>query len=491
MNKTLAIFIDEDYLIAATEPYLGKFVRISKRGNDKFPFYFFIDNINNKIDYSFRYKTDFENGSPNVIGNFLSLIVDKTAMYKWYDYENEVINLIHHILDDVKDTYLNIMNSLSSEQKVTATDTIPLKLAFSDNISKESREALEIFFQSQNFNLLRQPFSFPELLVNFYIEKNKLPYNNLRFVVIDALGYNLNMSVVSVFNEFDRERTVFKSFPEYGIDPRIQVIAKKIVDDVNRQENLLNNSADKKKEYIRHQQLASTLVNDVETKKSPYIQVETNFLVDSNKKLFTTLALDEIERLTSFHVRQIARFFEQQFLQENGFQTQQFQHFFFFGNTMNNELVKREFSRFGTQKITYFNTEQTELILLALLQEERKSMETTSSASTDGFSEVQNSLSAEYKTVPFVTVSVLKAGNQLKITTNDSAKGQEIQELKYLGNNQFEVIASTRSLAPKDLAVPINPVWVPGIQADFNITRAGKLLGTFKTRIIVTIELMD
>jgi len=63
--------------------------------------------------------------------------------------------------------------------------------------------------------------------------------------------------------------------------------------------------------------------------------------------------------------------------------------------------------------------------------------------------------------------------------------------LKYLGNNQFEVIASTRSLAPKDLAVPINPVWVPGIQADFNITRAGKLLGTFKTRIIVTIELMD
>lgn len=54
-----------------------------------------------------------------------------------------------------------------------------------------------------------------------------------------ALGMDLNISVMNV-DDANVSFVAFKKFEGYGVDPRIKVIAKNIVDDVNHQENIID-----------------------------------------------------------------------------------------------------------------------------------------------------------------------------------------------------------------------------------------------------------
>lgn len=485
MNRTLALYFADDYLIAGVEPLINKFYPITKRGLNEFPFYFFIDTINHKIDYSFLYKNEADNQKTNYIGDFLTRIKDKSQTYRWYDYENELVNLLLIILNDIKDSYFSILRSIGSANDIDEKEIIPTVLAFSDDIDAKTQKILCDFLGKHSFEIKEKDKTFAELVVNQFIIKKNYPTDNKKFAVIEALGYNLNMSVVGVYNKFDRERSQFKSFNDFGQDPRIQVITKKIVDDINKQEGILKNEQAKRKEYIRHTKKAEEIIEKIETSSIPYIEIETNFLNAGNRKLRTIISVDEIEQLTSFHVQQISRFFENHFVNANNYQIEDFEKLFLVGNTLNNELVRREFNRFGQDKIIYIPNNELSTILIAMLFPERK-VTTKSNAGIATDSNI-------YQTVDFLTVSKLAVGQKVKLSNNNSdpAKGSvgaSVQELKYTGNNKFLVVKSTRSLTPGDIAKAITPVWVSGIQADFDIERKGKLLGRFRTRTIVKID---
>ena len=56
MNKTLALYFDDHFLIGAVEPFDGKFTLLEKNKRDKFYLYFYIDN--HQIDYGQSYQRD-------------------------------------------------------------------------------------------------------------------------------------------------------------------------------------------------------------------------------------------------------------------------------------------------------------------------------------------------------------------------------------------------------------------------------------------------
>ena len=59
------------------------------------------------------------------------------------------------------------------------------------------------------------------------------------------------MSVVNIYTKFDSEITTNKTFANFGLDPRTFILAKKIVDDINKQEGLLSKEESLKREYIK------------------------------------------------------------------------------------------------------------------------------------------------------------------------------------------------------------------------------------------------
>lgn len=487
MNTTLAIHFEQDYLIAAVEPLLHKFQQITKRKLKQFPFYFFIDKLNQKIDYSFVYKQQIEaepvssDSNKRIISDFINLITDRSITYEWYGYKNKIINLLLEILDDVKNGYFHILNS-KLKAEINEKDAIPLSLSFADSISPESVIAIKTFLRKQNFTIKQEEKSMPELLVKEVIRSKKLSFSDRKFAVIESTGEDLNMSIIAVYNEYDRERLHFKSFSEHGIDPRVQVIAKKIVDDINKQAGLLNSDEACKAEYKRQYCLAEKLVAKIEKSNRPYLDVETTFSNVADTKLKTVLSIEETERLTSFHIRQISRYFEDHFVQKNNMQVEQFERVILIGDMLNNEMVKKEFSRFNNNHLIYLTDNDLSYVLHAqLFTEAAKTANKNSSGETSG----------EYRKVEFLTISNLQSEQKVRLQNNDPTpgKGDSVQEFQYLGENRFVVLQSTRSLQPGDIATVTNPAWVPGIQAELNIERNGKILGRFRTRTIVAIEM--
>jgi len=488
MNSSLALYVDPEYIAAGVEPYEGKFQLISRRGIKIFPLYFFIDELNNKIDYSIVYKKDFEEGKANYFGNFFDQITDPSKIYKWYKYDSEIINLSLTILDDIKSAYFYIMKSFEEQGQFDESAPIPVNICFSDNISSKAMNFFCDFINKQNYLIKSNKITMPQLATNYVMDQKRLEFKDKKFAILEALGEHLNISVVSIYSEYDKERTNFKSYPSYGIDPRIQVIAQKIVDDINKAEGLLSNSESLKEEYKRHFKLAEELVFKLESERKPYILVETSFKIDLSRKLQTTLSIDEIEHLTSFHIRQISKFFADYFLPENSLKLDQIDHIILFGNTLNNELVKKEMNRFGSNKLIYFTSDDISILVNELTRFGQ--VKVKKSNVVEELAPVHQ-VQTTYKSVPYITISALITGNIIKVDTFDPnpGKGAAMKEIEYLGEKKFKVISCTRGLQVSDIITAITPVWTAGIQIDFLVERNGKAMGQYRTRKIAKLEL--
>ncbi len=488
MNKTLALHIEQDYIIAGIEPFQGKFSKITKRGDFKFPLYFFVNNIDKKIDYSFQYKYDYEDGKKQYIGDFINQITDSTKTYKWYDYDSELINLFTYILDDIKDGYYHILSSADESVEINKTEKIETFVSFSDNFPNKSIDKLKRHLESEGFKIKPEKICFPKLFVNHYLVKNSIRIEKQKYLLIEALGKNLNISIINAYNEYDIERSDFETYENYGIDPRIRVIAKKIVDDINKHEGILNDTNLINSEYIRHQSKAEKIVAAIEKKKGripKYLNIETTFIKEANRKFRTRLSLNEIDELTSLHVKQIARFVSDNYLGKKSLNLENIDKIFLIGNTLNNDLIKNEFERFGKSRLEYVNSDEIYVVLKQLLSSGNKPKKDTQKPEKLKHTKK----SKTFEEIKILSIGTLNKNQKIKLLNNDPApgKGDSMQLLRYLGNNKFVILASTRSLASGDIATVVSPTWIAGIQIDFQIERNGKIIGQFKTRRIVKI----
>jgi len=486
MDKTLTLFFEEEYLVAAIKPFDGKFTVFQQNNDIKFPFYFSVDNVNNKIDYSFIYKADYQDGKPDFYGNFLNLIIDKSQKYKWYEYETEIIDLLINIINNVRTYYFENLKKLAGNENIDESLAIPLNLVFSENVKLESREVLRNYLAKQNFKINLVTKNISELIVLHHINKNNFQIQNKDYAVIESLGENLNMSVVRVKDNI-AEKIHFKTFPEYGTDPRVHVIAKKIVDDVNRQEGLLSKTEDLKKEYKRHQTKAIKIIEALKNFKKPFLTLSTTFAVEPSRKLVTNLSIEEVDKLSFLHARQFSSFLTDHFLNTIGIKILDLDKIFLVGNTFNNELVNKEFVRFGADRIIYMSDD------ISIVLQEAYAKPITNEPVIDNNATMfmvddKNIVPETYQMFNKLNVADLKMGQEVKLTNSDPVKGIEIQIMQYLGKNKFVIKESNRSLRSGDIAEPIVMAWTTGIQLDFDIHRNHKFFGRFRTRKVVSIE---
>ncbi len=481
MDLNLSIHIEANYLTAAIEPLSGKFEMIIRRGVSEFYFYFNIDNIGQRIDYGHAYKAKFggqamDASNSRTINNFLQLIEKDNETYSWYGYENKIINLLLLILNDVRKAYVYIFRNKYKKTDLLENSEIPVSLSFNDSISAKSRTLISNFFEKNNFKIDSAKRDMAELVATFHTGKERKMAQGAKIAVIEALGNDLNMSVVNYYTPYDRERSVFKTFASYGADPRATIIARKIVDDINKQTGLLKNEKECQAEYSNHLPIAYQLLEQIDKSKSPYLNVQTTFKKAPSTTLSTTISVEEIAQLATFHVRQLSLFFEENCLKDNQLRPEDIDSIIIAGNTLNNNIIKNEFSRFDNQKIFYLSDDEAVKYILA-------------AHLFKGNYANQNTVN-DYEKVDYLTIEQLKISQKIKLSNFDPTpgKGESVQLFIYIGDNKFEVIESSRSLQKGDIAHSVNTVWANGLQLDFDIERGGRKLGRFRTRIVVTIE---
>ena len=508
MNKTLAVFVNDDYLIAAIQPLKDKFSLLFTNDEKKFPFYLYINPTDSSIDYGFDYKINFRDNKSLFAGDLMQALDKGGQKIQIGGFDEDYIALFNPIIRDIRELFAREMSKYE-EFPFSNETVIDTAIVFSDNITPKAQTAFMNYWKLKNFNFVKVE-KFDTLLLQYYKAKNGLYCQNRKFAVLEALGMDLNMSVMNV-DGANVSRLAFKKFEGYGIDPRIKVIAKKIVDDVNRQENIIDrdDSAAINREYIRHYDKAVKIVELLATWTKPVISLQTSFAVNQGNKIKVSLSLDEINKLSYLYSRQFSAFFSDNFLSKEKIKTIDLDKIFLVGNSLNNSTVRKEFASYGETKVEVF-TDDISFVLGELFKEDAAPAE-VDEESTMFQMGVQHINKPEPPSPPKVTtpppppnaqpayvqiatlnIASLSPNKKVLLNTFDPApgKGAAHQEFVYLGGHQFKVLSSSRTLRAGDIAEPVSDVWQTGVQIDLMITRSGKNLGRFRTRPVVKISIM-
>ncbi|HAN78862.1 MAG TPA: hypothetical protein DCQ31_14425 [Bacteroidales bacterium] len=474
MNRTIFIHVEEEFLIAGTETFQGKFRNLSGKDTDRFWFYFFINKHNNRIDYGYEFRKPFQDNEPDFIGNFLDVIIDSEKTYEMSGYKNRYLECMFSITEDLRDQYFAVMHADGAP--FNEKEPIPISISFSDNVTKQAQTLLSNYFTKRNYTVYQTGIPFPVLWTSMLIKSS---VKTAKYAIIEAFGNNLNMSAVTYSEKTGIVRTHYKSFNRFGTNPAVHIIAHKIVNDANKLSGLLTTPESIEKEVKRHFLLAENLVWQMNNSNRPYLHVTTQFDENSGVPLNLTLSVDEIRRLTLLHIHQLSMFFEDNFLRHNKLSPESFDAVILLGDTLAGDLAQKEFLRFGSAKIRCFANSELKIVLPAL-----------AAFSNQKFDDSQLDSKAE-NTLEKVEIGELMPGNQVVLHTFDPTpgKGKAMQHLAYVGNNTFEVVASTRSLQKGDLATALETVWLPGMKAHFEILRNKSHLGRFETRPIKAMEL--
>ena len=240
----------------------------------------------------------------------------------------------------------------------------------------------------------------------------------------------------------------------------------------------------------------------------PVISLQTSFAVNQGNKIKVSLSLDEINKLSYLYSRQFSAFFSDNFLAKEKIKTIDLDKIFLVGNSLNNSTVRKEFANYGETKIEVF-TDDISFILGELFKEQTAPPEVDEESTMFqmGAQHLEQKSAVtpppppvtpppvstpSYASVANINIATLAPNKKVLLNTFDPApgKGAAHQEFVYIGNHQFKVLSSSRTLKAGDIAEPVADIWQTGVQIDLMITRGGKNLGRFRTRPVVKISVM-
>ena len=510
MNKTLALFFNDDYLAAAVQPVDGKFTILSSTDDKKFYFYFYTVPTSATVEFGFDYKKLYQDKHNLYYGDLIKNIEENNS-YMLGNIEQNYVTFFSCIIKTIRELYSNELKKYDSAFYCNDDTEIDAVAMFSDNISDNVKNKIKNYFSTKKINISRNE-NIDGIVVSYFTSKKGYYCTNRKFAVLEALGYNLNMSIVTADqNTFSRQE--YKQFKGYGIDPMIKVIAEQIVNSVNRSEHLIDfeNKQEIQEEINRHYDKAEKVIAYFE--KNPEkqtIRLSTVFACNPNTKIPINLSLTDISKTAYSVSRQYSAFFTNSFLEPNKINSNDVENIILVGNSLGGQSIIQEFKSFGESKIQNFSDTEAMQFMIELFKEKSQAQDSDYQDEEGTMFLAQNKPEPipqkpepkiqeqpkptfnpnVYHEVDSITIGALKPGTKVYLDTFDPTpgKGKAHQELEYQGGGQFVILSSSRSLIFGDLVEPLAPVWTKGVNLLFVVVRDGRNLGKFKTRVVTKIS---
>ena len=425
MNTTLGLYFDDEQIFAAMEPFEGKFSVLGKRGKQSFPLFFSIEN--GRISYGHSYKNEFYSGKPGLIGEIYQLILQKNATFLFQDYEQSYTYLLDYVLNDLKDLYFRSLSSISDKTLASLSKhPIPTHFAYSDNIPPEVFDVIVPHLNHSGFTCKKQNHhSFPELFIRNLFNNKRIPVRKGTYAVVEALNDDLNISLLDTASGKPK-RIKFESFPGYGTDPRIQVLARYVVDEVNRGNGFLSSQKDREAEYKKHLFEAVQWNERLIHSSKPFINVRVSLSSSPHSTSMISIPQKNIDDLTRARSSQIVRFFQRVMGDKESLD--QLEHIVIVGDTLKNSHVLEGFKRLGEERIWLRGNNQVLDVLKCLLEKDLD-------ASVPSLQTPRTNLFYE------IISDSLNKGEKIEICWKPNRKILA----KYLGENTYKILSHEHS----------------------------------------------
>ncbi len=477
MNKTLAIRIEKQYLIAGIEPVSGKFQLLQNQKGYRFPFYFLLDKLSNSIRYHFSFQQKYEEGAKNYLGDFFASI-EQDENYFWQSKEHPFVRLMVGMLWDLKKSYHHHINLVNEQGKVVEMDKIPVQLSFADGISEAVQQKVIQLFVEADFKVIDHQKKLPELLVASVI-RNQSVSEGL-FVVAEALYNDLHISTVRAQNE-SYEIIQSEKYPYSGIVPQEFEFGQAITHVINQQTNMLAGKAIQE-ECVRQAVRAVKIIDklkEIEDDRLPTkLKVNTTFAAQPEKAFQAVIELKKITEKTAIRQKELVAEIQKMYEQHDGAKL------IAIGRVFEQAAILSDLNKL-TSDYSSFGMNDLKLIVQQLLIVDDSLESESEFVAPESIPEA-----SQFEIIKQLQFADLTKGKQVRLNNNDSrqGKGKSVQVLEYLGDNKFIIISSNRSLQPGDVISSRSTTWNTGIQIEMNVERGGKFIGLFQTRMVESIE---
>lgn len=480
MNKTLAIYFDDEVVIGAIEPYKGKFSTLAKGNKEHFPLYFLI--TDNEIQYGSSYKQDFLKGENRVYGNFYELILQSGFGFQMLGYERDYISLLEPIIQDMLEIYQAKMTTFGADPQ-GFEEKIPISVAYSDNISLKAKQHISHYLTRHDF--IHTEYSgkdgFAELFIRQLLAARALPDERLTYAVVEALNSDLNISMIQFSPAGEAQRVHSEQFSGYGADPRVGVLTRYVVDEINRSRHILHTDAEKEAEYRKHLHRANTWNERLLKTNKPYIHVKVALSAMPNSPSNITIRRKTIDELTRAHSQQLGRYFER--CVQKVCALEEVSRIFIVGDTLKNSQVLRGFYRFGEEKLWVWGNEGIfECLKGQLVYSRKPDLEATSPTQATKASNPAHGSGS--KKITTLSTSNLEPGEKISFSWNPNRK----VVARYKGNQEFEIVQHTNSRVISGDTFVLEKISVGTPALLTNVIREGKVLGKYRSGAITGLE---
>ena len=468
MNHTLALYFDDECIMAAVQPFEGKFSVLQKHGIKRFSLYFLVDG--SVIRYGQNYRLEFMEGKPETYGDIYKHIQHPDRTFSQHGYEQPYTALIDKVLEDINGAYYQRLNELSATP-LGRNSSIPIAVAFSDNIPVNARKILIGHLVQSGYIYQSQGSlpALPELIIRKLIKTKQIPRFTNQYGVAEALNRNLNVSLVDIGVTGILKRSRFDSYPGFGTDPRIEVIAKYVVDEINSSWNFLNSHEEKEREYQRQFEEAKKWNEKLTRSIRPYVDVTASLSVAPNSPAVITINKATIDELTRLHSLEISRLFERTTKEE----IEDLANIITIGSTLHNSQVIHGFDRFGKDRRIQLSDDFVFEAMGELLIEQN-GRETQAEEKTKN----------EIQAVELIKAETLIAGQKIAF----SWKKNRLVVAEYLGNYKFKIIQHEQSKVITDDTFIMDQIAVgkPVVLREVYRPGLGKKLGVYNSGAPIT-----
>lgn len=496
MDNTLALFVCDHYIQAALLSGDGSVKPLSSdRDNGRYYLYFKQNGA--FYDYGLQYLMPFHNGEAGVEGDVLRRISEG-----------------RRDLDSV-------LYSVTSAIVAKTNGVSRCVAAFSDSVDEAARAAVGESMMRCGVQISSRE-QLPAVIARHFAKSRGMLCNNRKMAVVETLGDDMNMYVVNI-NGNDCDIIAKRSAEGLGVDPLARAIAQKIVNTVNVNAHIIPTTDGKalSAEIQRHYSLSEKVISYFD--KNPNkdtIKLSTNFACAPAQKCPVGLSREELFADAINLSRQYMALFSNDLLAANSCRVIDFEAIILVGDTLEKPMILKGFQEIGGTKVFAFhgdiiafmdgmintpvsipattpdapaeNDNEGTMFQMANEPEPPKPSEPPKSPVTPPPPVTPpQPEQPQYKDVAQVDVNTLTQGTLVYLDTFDATpgKGAAFQELEYQSEGYFLVIGSSRSLAPGDIAKPLMSSWKAGLQLDFMITRDGRSIGKFRTRMVKRIRI--
>lgn len=469
MDNTLALFVCDHYIQAALLSGDGSVKPLaSDRDNGRYYLYFKQNGA--FYDYGLQYLMPFHNGEAGVEGDVLRRISEG-----------------RRDLDSV-------LYSVTSAIVAKTNGVSRCVAAFCDSVDEAARAAVGESLMRSGVQISSRE-QLPAVIARHFAKSRGMLCNNRKMAVVETLGDDINMYVVNL-NGNDCDIIAKRSAEGLGVDPLARAIAQKIVNTVNVNAHIIPSTDGKalSAEIQRHYSLSEKVIAYFD--KNPNkdtIKLSTNFACAPAQKCPVGLSREELFADAMNLSRQYTALFSNDLLAANGCRVIDFEAIILVGNTLEKPMIQKGFQEIGGTKVFAFHGDIM-AFMDGMINTPVSVPATTPDVPAENDNEgtmFQMAAQPQYQDVAQVDVKTLKQGTLVYLDTFDATpgKGAAFQELEYQGDDIFLVIGSSRSLAPGDVAKSLIGSWKAGIQLDFMITRDGRSIGKFRTRMVKRIRI--